>query len=97
MDVFDYLSKLRIYNGIFVIQNHYIIDHDYSSLIKVIDVDTGMKLVVYAFFPYQNSCRCTDVKNISLLNSWVISAQGNVDKNNGLFPRKTVTASADVQ
>jgi dUTPase len=46
MDVFDYLSKLRKYNGIIVIQNHYLIDQDYSTPIKVIDVDTGMKLVV---------------------------------------------------
>ena len=55
---------------------------------KVNDVDTVMKLGVYTWFPYQSSDRCTEVNDISLLDSWVISAQGHFTKNTELFPRK---------
>ena len=47
-----------------------------------------MKLGVYTWFPYQGSDRCTEVNDITLLDSWVISAQGHFTKNTDLFPRK---------
>ena len=43
---------------------------------------------VYTWFPYHISDRCTDVKDVTLLESWVISAQGHFTKNTDLFPRK---------
>jgi hypothetical protein len=57
-------------------------------MINVNDVDTGMKLGVYTWFPYQSSDRCTDVSNITQLDSWVISTQGHFTKNTDLFPQK---------
>ena len=47
-----------------------------------------MKLVVYAFFPYESSDSCTDVNDITLLEIWVISAQGHFTKNTDLFLKK---------
>ena len=52
------------------------------------DVDTGMKLGMYTWFPYRSSDRCTEVNDITLLDSWVISAQVHFTKNTDLFPRK---------
>jgi len=63
-------------------------DKEYSKPINLNDVDTGMKLGVYTWFPYQSSDRCTEVNDITLLDSWVISAQGHFTQNNDLFPRK---------
>jgi len=88
MDIFDYLSKLRIYNCIIVSPKHYVLDKEYSGPINVNDVDIDMKLGVYTWFPYQSSDRCTEVNDITLLDSWVISAQGHFTKNTDLFPRK---------
>ena len=87
-DIFEYFSRMRIYNCIIVSQENYEIDEEYSGPIKVNDVDTGMKLVVYTWFPYQSSDRCTMVNDITLLDSWVISAQGYYTKNTDLFPGK---------
>jgi hypothetical protein len=67
---------------------HDVTDKEYSRPINVNDVDTGMKLVVYTWFPYQSLGRCTDVKDITLMDSWVVSAQGNFTKNTYLFPQK---------
>jgi hypothetical protein len=47
-----------------------------------------MKLGVYTWFPYQSSDRCTEVNDITLLDSWVISGQGHFTKNTDLFPGK---------
>jgi hypothetical protein len=87
-EILDYFSKLRIYNCIIVSREHYDIDKEYSSQIKANDVDTGIKLKVYTWFPYQSSDRCTEVKNITLLDSWFISAQGHFTKNTDLFSEK---------
>jgi len=87
-NIFHHLSKLRIYNCIIVSKLHDIIDKGYSRPIKDSDVDTGIKLVVYTWFPYQSSERCTEVNDITLLDSWVISVQGHFTKNTDLFPRK---------
>jgi hypothetical protein len=87
-DIFDLFSKFRIYNCIIVSRENYVMDREYSRPINVNDVDTGMKLAVYSWFPYQSSDRCTDVNNITLLDSWVISAQGYFTKNTDLFPQK---------
>ena len=87
-DIFDYLSKFRIYNCIIVSREHYIIDKAYSRQINVNDVEIGMKLGVYTWFPYQSSDRCTEVNDITLLDSWVISAKGYFIKNTDLFPIK---------
>ena len=87
-EVFDYLTKYRIYNCIIVSREHYEIDKEHSGPINTNDVDTGMKLGVYSWFPYQSSERCTEVNYITLLDSWVISEQGHFTKNTDLFPRK---------
>jgi len=47
-----------------------------------------MNLGVYTWFPYQNSDRCTEVNDVTLLDSWVISAQGHFPKNTDLFAEK---------
>jgi len=87
-DIFDYLSKVRIYNCIILSPEHYIIDKEYGRQINFNDVDTGMKLGVYTWFPYQSSDSCAEVNDITLLDSWVISAQGHFTNNTDLFPRK---------
>jgi len=56
-DIFEYFSKFRIYNCIIVSQEHYIKDKDYNRPINFNDVDTGMKLGVYTWFPYLGSGR----------------------------------------
>ena len=86
--IFDYFTKLRIYNCIIVTQVHYAIEKEYSSTKMFNDVDTGTKLGVYTWFPYQSSDRCTEVNDITLMDSWVISAQGQFTNNTDLFPRK---------
>jgi hypothetical protein len=86
--IFHYFSLLRIYNCIIVSQEHYVIDKEYSRQINGNDINTSMKLGVYTWFPYQSSNRCTEVNDITLLDSWVISAQGHFNKNTDLFPRK---------
>jgi len=52
------------------------------------DVDKFVKLVVYTWFPYQSSNSCTEVKDITLLDSWFNSAQGHFTRNIDLFPQK---------
>jgi len=47
-----------------------------------------MKFGVYTWFPYQSSDRCTEVNDITLMDSWVISALGHFNKNTDLFPGK---------
>jgi len=86
--IFDYFSNIRIYNCIIISREHYDIDKEYSSRINVNDVETGMKFGVYTWFPYQSSDRCAEVNDITLLDSWVISAQGHFTKKTDLFPRK---------
>jgi len=87
-EIFDSFSKLRKYNCIIVSREHYDIDKKYSSRVKVNAADTDMKLGAYTWFPYQSSDRCTEVNDITLLDSWVISAQGHFTKNTDLFPGK---------
>jgi hypothetical protein len=86
--IFDFFSKYRIYNCIIVSQVHDVIEKVYSKPINVNDVDTGMKLGLYTWFPYQSSERCTEVNDITLLDSWVISARGHFTRNTDLFPIK---------
>jgi len=59
---------------------------EYSRPINVNDVDTDMQLGMYTWFPYQSSENCTDVNGITLLDSWVFSAQGHFTKKTNLFP-----------
>ena len=77
-----------MYNCVIVSRELYLTGTDYSSPNKDNDVETVMKLVVYTWFPYQTSDRCTEVKDITILDSWVISAQGHFTKNTDFFPRK---------
>jgi len=86
--IFIHFSLFRIYNLIIVSQEQYKKNRVHSRPINVNDVDTGMKLGVYTWFPYQSSDRCTEVNDITLLDSWVISAQGYFTKNTDLFPGK---------
>jgi len=86
-DIFYYFSKFRIYNCITVSKESDVIHKEYSRPTKVNEVRTGMKFEVYTWFPYQSSDRCTRVNYITLLDSWVISAQGHFTKNTDLFPR----------
>jgi len=79
---------MRIYNCIFVNQGHDVLDKEYSRTKNVNNVDTGMKLVVYTWFPYKSSNRCTDVNDITLLEGWVISPQGHFTKNTDMIPGK---------
>jgi len=65
-DVFDYFSIFKIYNCIIINQVHDIIDKGYSRRTNVSYVGIGMKLVVYTWFPYQSSDRCTEVDDITL-------------------------------
>jgi len=88
VDILHFFSKRRIYNCIIVSQEHNVIDNGYSRQKKVNYVDTGMKLGVYTWFPYKSSNRCTEVKDITILDSWIISAQGHFTKSTDLFPRK---------
>jgi hypothetical protein len=87
-DIFDFFSKLRIYNCIIVSTEHYVTHNEYSRPINVNNVDTGMKLGVYTWFPYQNSDRCIEVNDITQLDSWEISAKGHFTKAIDLFPQK---------
>jgi hypothetical protein len=86
--IFALFSTYKTYNCIIVSQEHYVIDKGYSKQINVNDASPGMKLGVYTWFPYQNSDSCNEVNDITLLDSWAISAQGHFTKNNNLFPRK---------
>ena len=86
--IFDYFSKLRIYNCIIVSQVHDVMEKEYSKSKLVNDVDTDMKFEVYTWFPYQSSERCTEVKDITVLDNWVISTQGHFNQNVELFPLK---------
>jgi hypothetical protein len=86
--IFEIFSIFRIYNCIIVSRENYVMDREYSRQINVNDVDTGIKLAVYSWFPYQSSERCTDMNDIALLDRWFISAQGHFTKNTDLFPRK---------
>ena len=88
MDIFDYFSIFRIYNCIIVSLKHGVIQNLYKGSITFTDVQKGITLVVYTWFPYQNSSRCTEISDVTLLDSWVISAQGHFTKNTDLFPRK---------
>jgi len=88
MEIFDFFSNFRIYNCIIISQEPHVIDKEYSRPKNVKDIDTGMKLVMYTWFPYRSSESCTEVKDITLLDTWVISAKGHFIKNTDLFPGK---------
>jgi len=88
MDIFNYLSKFRIYNCIIINKFNDVLNEESSRPVKNIDVDMGMELGVYTWFPYRSSDQCTEVNNITILDSWAISAQGHFTKNTDLFPRK---------
>ena len=86
--IFDYFSQLRIYNCIIVSQLHDVMAIDHSKKKNVNDVDTDIKLGVYTWFPYQSSDRCTEVNDITLLDSWLTSAHSQFTKKTDLFPIK---------
>jgi hypothetical protein len=86
--IFDYFSKLRIYNCIIISKERDEKDKERSKRNTVNDIDTDMKFGVYTWFPYQSSDRCTEVNDFTLLDSWIISAQGYLRKNVDLFPIK---------
>ena len=88
IDIFNYFSKFRIYNCIIVSPEQYVIQKEYGRQINVNNVDTVVNFGVNTWFPYQSSDSCTEVNNITLLDSWVNSAQGHFTKNTDLFPRK---------
>ena len=88
MEIYNYFSKLGIYNCILVSQVHYVIDKGYNIPTKENYVETGVQLRVNTWFPYQSSQHCIEVDDITLLDSWVFSAQGHFTKNNHLFPIK---------
>ena len=86
--IFYSFSKLTIYNCIVLNRENCVADKEYSKTINVNHVDNGTKLGVYTWFPYQSSDCCTEVNDITLLDSWVISAQGHFSKKTDLFPGK---------
>ena len=87
-DIFELLSKFRIYNCIVVSLGYDVIHKLYEIPIKINDVEKVKTFVVYTWFPYRSSDSCTEVNDITLLDSWVISEQGHFTKNTDLFPRK---------
>ena len=87
-DIFDFFSKFRIYNCIIVRLEQYVISKEYGRQINVNNVDTVNNLEVYTWFPYQSSNICTEVNDITLLDSWINSAQGHFINNTELFPQK---------
>jgi hypothetical protein len=86
--IFNAFSQLRIYNCIIVSLDHDVISREYSRQETFNEVETGMKLGVYTWFPYQSLDRCDNVDDIITLDSWVIYGQGHFTKNTDLFPRK---------
>jgi hypothetical protein len=86
--IFDLLSKFRIYNCIIISREHYLTGKKYRRQKRLNDEDTGMKFVVYTWFPYHSPNRCTNVNVLTILDRWVISAQGHFNKNTDLFPLK---------
>ena len=50
-EIFNIISKFRIYNCIIVSLEHYLIGNGYSRRINVKEVDRFMKLGVKEFFP----------------------------------------------
>ena len=87
-DSLVYSSQIRIYYLIFANEKYNVIHKGYNRPTNGNDVGTSKKLGVYTWFPYQSSESCTAVNDITLLDSWVISAQGNFTKDTDLFPRK---------
>ena len=87
-DIFDFFSKLRMYNCIIVSPEQDVVDEEYGTQINENNVNKFVKLGVYTWFPYQSTDSCTEVKDITLLDSWFNSAQGHFTKNTELFPRK---------
>jgi hypothetical protein len=85
-EIFEYLSKHRIYNYIILISDNYVFDKELSRPMNINDVDTGIKLGVYTWFPYQSLESCSDENGTTLLD---ISAQGQFTKNTDLFPVKS--------
>jgi len=55
-----------------------------------------MNLRVYTLFQYQRLNRYNEVNDITLLDSWVISAQGHFTNNTDLFPGKISKKLKDV-
>ena len=87
-EIFNFLSKFRIYNCIIVNKEIDVINIESIKTVNNNDVDMSMKLVVYTWFPYQSSDSCTEVNDIALLDSWVFYAQGHFNMNTDLFPQK---------
>ena len=87
IQILNFFSVFKLYNCIFVSQQ-YMIYKEYGGQIEVNVVEIGMRLWVYTWFPYQSSDSCTEVNDITLLDSWVISGQGHFTMNTDLFPRK---------
>jgi len=51
MNIFDYFSKLRLYNCIIISQCYNVIEKEYSRAINLNYEDTSMELEVYTWFP----------------------------------------------
>jgi len=86
--IFYSFSKLRIYNCIILNRENSVADKEYSRPINANNVDTDMKFGVYTWFPYQCSDRCTEVNDITLLDSGLFLYKDTSTKNNDLFPGK---------
>ena len=86
--IFYHFSALRIYNCIIVSQGNDVTDQEYSNPKKFNEVDTGMKLGMFTWLPFQSSDRCTEVNFITLLDSCAISEQGHLTKSTECIPRK---------
>ena len=69
MYIFNCFSKFRIYNGIIVSQEHYVIDKGYSRPINDNNVYTGLQLGVYTWFRYQSTHHCIEVNGITVLDT----------------------------
>ena len=95
-DIYSYISKFRMYNCIFLNKENDVINKESSRRVNINDVDMGVRLGVYTWFPYQSSDRCTEVNDITLMESWVISAQGHFTETQTCFHERSLGVSTDV-
>ena len=96
IDIFDYFSLLRIYNCIIISQEHYVINKEFSRPTNVNDVDTGMKFVVYTWFPYQSSNQCTEGMISPYWTLGLVLHKGTSPRTLTCFQERSLTVSMDV-
>jgi hypothetical protein len=59
------------------------------SVVLVVQQDDLLNL--YTWFPYSSHDNCADVKNVILINQWVMEGEGKFVREGSLYPRKFPT------